>query len=96
MTRQRWRLWDLLWGLGWALLCNVAAAGLFFLLAGAGSLAWAPALFWAMAALAVTGFAIAEERYLIPAGFWLFQLGLFTLFLAGYMKALTIILPQGG
>lgn len=85
------RLTDLLRGLAWALLIDLGAAGLFFLLKGAGALAWAPALVWAMAALAVTGFSIAEERYLVTAGFWLVQLGLFTLFLGGYMKLLTIL-----
>lgn len=95
MTKQRWRLSDLLRGLGWALVVNIGALGLFVLLApSGGSLAWAPALVWAMAVLAVTGFSIAEERYLVAAGFWLFQLGLFTLFLGGYMKFLTLVSAQ--
>jgi len=94
MTKQRWRLSDLLRGLGWALAVNIGALGLFFLLATSGSLAWVPVLVWAMAVLAVTGFAIAEERYLVAAGFWLFQLGIFTLFLGGYMKMLTLLPTQ--
>lgn len=95
MTKQRLRLSDLLRGLAWALAVDLGALGLFLLLAkGGGSLVWVPALAWAMAALAVTGIVVAEERYLVAAGFWLFQLGVFTLFLGGYMKLLTLLPSQ--
>jgi hypothetical protein len=86
---------DLLRGLLYAFLTDIAFLGLLWVL-HAGGLIWAPALVWAMAALVITGIAIAEERYLIAGGFWLLQLGVFTLFLAGFVKLLTFLPPATG
>ncbi|HYF96188.1 MAG TPA: hypothetical protein VD969_28600 [Symbiobacteriaceae bacterium] len=89
--RQRWRFSELLRGMAWGILLDLGAAVLFYLMSGLGSMAWVPALVWAMCALAVTGFSIAEERYLLTGGYWIVQLGLFTLFLSGYMKFLIMV-----
>ncbi|HWI60649.1 MAG TPA: hypothetical protein VNT75_02290 [Symbiobacteriaceae bacterium] len=90
--RQHWRFSDLVKGLGWGVLVDLVTLGLVLLLTlNAVSMAWAGGLVWGMAALAVTGFSIAEERYLTAVGFWLVQLGLFALFLGGYIQLLAIL-----
>lgn len=92
-VRNRWA--DLGRGLLYALLLDTGAIWLTWLAGGSG-LVWALGLVWAMVALAVTGIAIMEERYLIAGGFWLLQVGVFTLALAGYIKVLSILCSGGG
>lgn len=93
--KVRSRAADLGRGLLYALLLDAGAIWLTWLAGGSG-LVWAVGLVWAMVALAVTGISVMEERYLIAAGFWLFQVGLFTLALAGYIKVLSLLCAGGG
>jgi hypothetical protein len=64
--------------------------GLLMLLPVSG-LAWVLVIVWAMAVLAVIGFTIAEERYLVTGGFMLGQLLMFTLWLFGVLGTLSLL-----
>jgi hypothetical protein len=90
MVRRRKGLVELGMGLLYALLLDVAWMALIFLLP-LGALVWVLVVVWAMAVLVVTGYTIAEERYLLAAGFWLGQLFLFTLWLFGVLGALSLL-----
>lgn len=87
VVRNRWL--DLLKGLGYAVAMDATATALGLAVPGIGR--WILAMVWALAALALSGIAMMEERYMLAAGFWLSHVVIFGLLFAGWLALLAVL-----
>ncbi len=86
---------DLGLGMLYAILLDLTGLVMLWLVSSWELGPWALILLWIMVALAITGISIAEQRWLLPVGFWAVQLGVFTLWLVGYFQLVRLLNQLG-